>query len=50
MSNEVSVQNVDSEDKDELKSQFASDKAYSVKEKKVLRYSNFSTANQEGTS
>ena len=30
-------------------SQFASDKGYSVKEKEVLRYSNFGIANQEGT-
>ncbi|HEU3592160.1 TPA: ABC transporter permease [Streptococcus pneumoniae] len=45
----VSGQNVEKEDLDKLLSQFASDKGYSVKEKEVLRYSNFGIANQEGT-
>ena len=45
----VSGQNVEKEDLDKLLSQFASDKGYSVKEKEVLRYSNFGVANQEGT-
>lgn len=37
------------EDLDKLLSQFASDKGYKIKEKEVLRYSNFGIANQEGT-
>ena len=45
----VSGQNVEKEDLDKLLSQFASDKGYSIKEKEVLRYSNFGVANQEGT-
>ena len=45
----VSGKNVEKEDLDKLLSQFASDKGYSVKEKEVLRYSNFGIANQEGT-
>ena len=45
----ITGQNVEKEDLDKLLSQFASDKGYSVKEKEVLRYSNFGVANQEGT-
>ena len=45
----ISGKNVEKEDLDKLLSQFASDKGYSVKEKEVLRYSNFGIANQEGT-
>ena len=45
----ITGQNVEKEDLDKLLSQFASDKGYSVKEKEVLRYSNFGIANQEGT-
>ncbi|HEV5702955.1 TPA: ABC transporter permease [Streptococcus pneumoniae] len=45
----VSGQNVEKEDLDKLLSQFASDKGYKIKEKEVLRYSNFGIANQEGT-
>ena len=45
----ITGQNVKKEDLDKLLSQFASDKGYSVKEKEVLRYSNFGIANQEGT-
>ena len=45
----ITGQNVEKEDLNKLLSQFASDKGYSVKEKEVLRYSNFGVANQEGT-
>lgn len=45
----ITGKNVEKEDLDKLLSQFASDKGYSVKEKEVLRYSNFGIANQEGT-
>ena len=45
----ITGQNVEKEDLDKLLNQFASDKGYSVKEKEVLRYSNFGIANQEGT-
>ena len=45
----ITGKNVEKEDLEKLLSQFASDKAYSVKEKEVLRYSNFGIANQEGT-
>jgi len=45
----ITGQNVEKEDLDKLLSQFASDKGYNVKEKEVLRYSNFGIANQEGT-
>lgn len=45
----ITGKNVEKEDLDKLLSQFASDKGYSVKEKEVLRYSNFGITNQEGT-
>ena len=45
----ITGHNVEKEDLNKLLSQFASDKGYSVKEKEVLRYSNFGVANQEGT-
>ena len=49
MTLELLDKNVEKEDLDKLLSQFASDKGYKIKEKEVLRYSNFGIANQEGT-
>ena len=45
----INGRNVEKEDLDKLLSQFASDKGYNIKEKKLLRYAYFGVANQEGS-